>query len=76
MRLCRLPLVLVVSCLACARAPLPVRVLSAEPSSAPVPSPTLETEAAPTRDAGPGARIGAPGGSGAGSRRVLPADAR
>lgn len=58
---------------------LPVRVLSSEAPSAPRPEPV----SAPSRDATPSAatpsdgatlpRIGAPGGSGAGSRRVTPA---
>lgn len=51
---------------------LPVRVLSCEPG------PALRPEALPSETHGPepamsAPRIGAPGGSGAGSRRVVPA---
>jgi hypothetical protein len=60
---------------ACAGAPLaavhPVRVLDSEAAPAPVPQLVGESATkAPSVEPGP--RIGAPGGTGAGSRRVAP----
>lgn len=53
---------------------LPVRVLSSEAAPAPRPLPTTESAGSATKAAEPRSpRIGAPGGSGAGSRRVVPA---
>src|SRR5258706_13452652 len=48
----------------------PLRVLNSELPSAPSPEPEGSAQ---TREAAPVPRIGAPGGSGAGSRRVSPA---
>jgi hypothetical protein len=60
---------------ACAGAPIasmhPVRVLDSEAAPAPVPQPVGES-ATKAPSAEPGPRIGAPGGAGAGSRRVAP----
>jgi hypothetical protein len=66
-----LPYILTLSSLGCAAAPVPVRVLHTEAPHTQLPEP------APARTAPesgtPKPRIGPPGGSGAGSRRVLPA---
>ena len=48
---------------------LPIRILSSETARAPHAEPALRARAAEP----PTPRIGAPGGSGSGSRRVLPA---
>jgi hypothetical protein len=69
LRLLSLPLVVLLGACAPTTRALPVRVLSVE---APHAAPQREPESAtPERSEPP--RIGAPGGSGAGSRRVAPA---
>ncbi|HEX2869681.1 MAG TPA: hypothetical protein VHP33_00465 [Polyangiaceae bacterium] len=57
---------------------LPVRVLSSEAPSAPHPEPsdTLPAPSSATTPSERAPRIGAPGGSGAGSRRVAPVRAQ
>ncbi len=64
------PLVVLLSCAGCA-ANVPLRVLSSEQPFTPRPEPErLERDEAAPRVP---PRIGAPGGSGAGSRSVIPA---
>jgi hypothetical protein len=68
-----LSLLLLTLCAGCTSAPLtapahPVRILASEAARAPVPEP----ETAKTHEPNRAPRIGAPGGSGAGSRRVAP----
>lgn len=68
----RLLYIVTVSSVGCAAAPVPVRVLHTEAPHAQLPeSPPAQTEPTPEQ-ATPAPRIGAPGGSGAGSRRVRP----
>ena len=71
----RLLLCLVTSSLVgCAAAPIPVRVLHTETPRLTAPAEAVHEPAAPSHDdARAQPRIGAPGGSGAGSRRVVPA---
>ena len=57
----------------CAAAPVPVRVLPSEAPRLTAPEALPEPTAPSERDATTAPRIGAPGGSGAGSRRVVPA---
>lgn len=52
--------------------PVRIRVLNAVPPKAPAPEPLSEPASVHERAPAP-TRIGAPGGSGAGSRRVAPA---
>jgi hypothetical protein len=63
------------SSLGCGASAVPVRVLSSEPPPALVPeaAPNEALPAPPPSDTAPVPRIGAPGGSGSGSRRVAPA---
>ena len=69
--------ILTLSSVGCAAGPVPVRVLHTEVPHAQLPEPA-STQTAPSGEQGTGeratpARIGAPGGSGSGSRRVQPA---
>jgi hypothetical protein len=75
-----LPLILLVASSGCARvsAPepkLPLRILTTELTTLPAPTPEPSEPDATDSDAkgNSAPRIGAPGGSGAGSRRVAPA---
>ena len=63
---------LTLSSVGCVAAPVPVRVLHTEAPRVQLPD-SAPTHTAPRPEhATPKPRIGAPGGSGAGSRRVLP----
>lgn len=57
----------------CAAAPVRVRVLDSEAPRVSAPEATPEPAPSSHDDATAAPRIGAPGGSGAGSRRVVPA---